>query len=304
MSYQKPPDATRSKNKSGAPSAGKKCTEANLDSKDYYELLGVPRSASPADIKKAYRQLAVKWHPDKNLQNRAAAEEIFKRVGEAYEVLSDPTKKREYDQFGRDGPKFASQSSAPPSGFHATDFNFFHDHYTADHAQRLFESVFGNFPFGGGISAFNDSFFDRDPYFSSINRTFTQDFHRGPSNTFGGGRSSAADLSQSGRRHVDPFSAFESIHSNFGSFGSASASGGLARSQSVSQSVSIVNGKKVSRKETRVQNPDGTITTSVEVLEYDNQGNVVHRSLEGGQPESRRNNQISYQRSTWDFGGF
>lgn len=67
---------------------------------DYYQVLGVDKKATADDIKKAYRKLAVKWHPDKNPNNKAAAEEKFKKISEAYAVLSDPKKKEQYDQFG------------------------------------------------------------------------------------------------------------------------------------------------------------------------------------------------------------
>jgi len=67
--------------------------------RDYYELLGVDRSASEEDIKKAYRKLAVKYHPDKNPGDKTA-EERFKEIGEAYEALSDPQKRAAYDQYG------------------------------------------------------------------------------------------------------------------------------------------------------------------------------------------------------------
>lgn len=69
---------------------------------DYYELLGVARNAAEADIKKAYRKLAVKFHPDKNQGNKEA-EERFKEINEAYEVLSDGQKRRQYDTFGHAG---------------------------------------------------------------------------------------------------------------------------------------------------------------------------------------------------------
>src|SRR5215831_3456755 len=68
--------------------------------RDYYELLGVERSASEEDLKKAYRKLAVKWHPDKNPDNRTQAEERFKEISEAYQILSDPTRRAQYDRFG------------------------------------------------------------------------------------------------------------------------------------------------------------------------------------------------------------
>ncbi len=79
--------------------------------KDYYEVLGVSRNASPEEIKKAYRKLAIKYHPDKNLDNKKKAEEKFKEAAEAYEVLSNPEKKQRYDKFGHSGIKGTSSGT-------------------------------------------------------------------------------------------------------------------------------------------------------------------------------------------------
>ena len=70
--------------------------------KDFYETLGVERSATPENIKAAYRTLAFKWHPDKNTENQAEAEAKFKEINEAHSVLSDPTKRARYDERGND----------------------------------------------------------------------------------------------------------------------------------------------------------------------------------------------------------
>jgi len=70
--------------------------------RDYYEILGVNKTASESEIKKAYRQMALKYHPDKNPDDKEA-EEKFKEAAEAYEVLSNPEKKTRYDQYGHAG---------------------------------------------------------------------------------------------------------------------------------------------------------------------------------------------------------
>ena len=73
-----------------------------MSKRDYYEILGVTKNSTEAEIKKAYRQMAIKYHPDKNPDDKAA-EEKFKEAAEAYEILSNPEKKQRYDQFGHAG---------------------------------------------------------------------------------------------------------------------------------------------------------------------------------------------------------
>ncbi|WP_341653006.1 DnaJ C-terminal domain-containing protein [Blattabacterium cuenoti] len=108
--------------------------------KDYYEVLGVSRNASPEEIKKAYRKLAIKYHPDKNLDNKKVAEEKFKEAAEAYEVLSNPEKRQRYDKFGHSGIK----GSGLGSGMNMEDiFENFGDIF-AD----AFGESFSSFGFG------------------------------------------------------------------------------------------------------------------------------------------------------------
>ena len=111
--------------------------------RDYYDVLGVGRSATPDELKKAYRKLAMQYHPDRNPDNKDAAEK-FKEVCEAYEVLSDPDKRKRYDQFGHEGVK----SAFGPGGF-----DFGRDFTHAGDFQDLFENLFGGGfgdLFGGG----------------------------------------------------------------------------------------------------------------------------------------------------------
>ena len=106
--------------------------------KDYYEVLGVSKEATPEEIRKAYKKLAIKWHPDKHVDDKKEAEEKFKEIAEAYSVLSDPDKKREYDTGGIDFEDFADFDDFDP--FAMFD-NFFG-------TKRGKHGGFGNFNFG------------------------------------------------------------------------------------------------------------------------------------------------------------
>lgn len=86
--------------------------------KDYYQILGISRNATPDEIKKAYKKMALKWHPDRNHDNQKEATEKFKEISEAFQVLNDPEKKQVYDQFGEDGIKNGIPNGAGgPGGF-------------------------------------------------------------------------------------------------------------------------------------------------------------------------------------------
>lgn len=91
--------------------------------RDYYEVLGVGKKATIEEIKKAYKKLAIKYHPDKNPNNKEQAKEKFREISEAYEVLSDENKRQNYDAYGFDGPKF-SGSSFGNFGFEDADSLF------------------------------------------------------------------------------------------------------------------------------------------------------------------------------------
>lgn len=95
-----------------------------MDKRDYYEILGISRNATPEEVKKAYRQFALKYHPDRNPGNREA-EEMFKEGAEAYSVLADENKRQTYDRFGRDGLR--GDGAQGFSGFDPSVFSDFED---------------------------------------------------------------------------------------------------------------------------------------------------------------------------------
>ncbi|KAI7980230.1 hypothetical protein LOK49_Contig178G00004 [Camellia lanceoleosa] len=110
---------------------------------DYYNILEVNKNATEEDLKKSYRKLAMKWHPDKNPNNKKQAEAKFKQISEAYDVLSDPQKRGIYDQYGENGlkdmpPPGSSGSSGFPNGFNPRN------------AEDIFAEFFGSSPFGFG----------------------------------------------------------------------------------------------------------------------------------------------------------
>lgn len=127
-----------------------------MNYKDYYQTLGIPKNAAQKDIKSAYRKLARKWHPDANLENKSAAEEKFKEIQEAYEVLGDAEKRAKYDALGSDWQRAAQQAEAQRQ-------------YRASQSEPGFD--FGGFGGGGGPpgapSGFSDFF---DSFFSNVGR--------------------------------------------------------------------------------------------------------------------------------------
>jgi len=128
-----------------------------MDFKDYYAVLGVSESASPEEIKKSYRKLARKYHPDVSKEENA--DEKFKDLGEAYEVLKDPEKRAEYDQLRKYGAQ-ADGSFQPPPGWQSAS-GFGGGGYTDADARQFsdfFEQMFGGGPdAGSGAGGFRQS---------------------------------------------------------------------------------------------------------------------------------------------------
>uniref|UniRef100_A0A8D0XZU2 J domain-containing protein n=1 Tax=Sus scrofa TaxID=9823 RepID=A0A8D0XZU2_PIG len=203
---------------------------------DYYEVLGVQRHASAEDIKKAYRKLALKWHPDKNPENKEEAERKFKQVAEAYEVLSDAKKRDIYDKYGKEGLNGGSGGGS--------------------HFDSPFE--FG-FTFRNPDDVFREFFGGRDPFSFDLFDPF-EDFF-GNRRTPRGSRSRGTGSFFSAFSGFPPFGGgFSSFDTGFTSFGSLGHGGltsfsstafggsGMGNYKSISTSTKMVNGRKITTK--------------------------------------------------------
>ena len=262
--------------------------------KDYYEVLGVSKASSLEEIKKSYRKLAVKWHPDKNPDNQEEATEMFKAIGEAYETLSDPQKRREYDlggsaSFDMEEDDYFSSDRNSNSGKrrqHRSAFHHRDSHFTRERAFDIFNAFFADFEdlhrnfhdlhrgHHGGFGRTRS-----DHHGQHRRNPFDDDFGFGGGGFGGGGGGGGigrgfgfgSSLMDDFFGGSDPFASFGAMgggaHTSFSSFSSSSMSsggrGGVSRSVSTSTYIGP-DGRKVTRKETRVTNPDGSVESHVE----------------------------------------
>lgn len=241
-----------------------------------YDTLGVPKTASAADIKKAYRKLALKWHPDKNPEQAELATKKFKEISQAYEVLSDESKRRMYDQCGDEGLKSGGASRSH------NDFNFQHDF--PNFGGMSFGNM-GGFGFRDPFELFREFFEGCDDFEDLLNPFGMQGRTSSRSRSNGNARSNSNQRSRNcnssdpfgmggfgnfgmgGMMHsMSPFgmqasfdlggfgggSSMTSFSSSFG--GGFSGSGGSMSSSSTT----ISNGKKVTTKKV-VQNGKETV---------------------------------------------
>jgi len=209
---------------------------------DYYAVLGTSRGASEDEIKKAYRKAALRWHPDKNPENRAHAEAMFKTVAEAYEVLSNPEKRSSYDRYGKDGPRGAGAGAGFGAGRHdmSSAFNIFEQFFGGKDPFAEFDEIFAEMHGGARRSGVPGARAGRGSGMGmgmGTGSMFNDDFF---SSGFGGGGGS----------------------SMFTSFSSSSGAAGGGMMTSTSTTTKIVNGKKVTITEKTVRKPDGTVETT------------------------------------------
>jgi curved DNA-binding protein CbpA len=211
--------------------------------KEYYAVLELHREATDDEIKRAYRKMAVKWHPDKNPDNQEEACAKFKEISEAYEILIDPEKRRLVDRGVDPNDRSAAAASAASGRTSAR--------YTTRDPFETFNSVFrGRDPFAG---------FFTDSIFGSTNRT-----RSGPGASFGSiGRMGSLFNDDDG--FGSPFGSLGRMGSLFnddeGLFGRPTSAG-----RTVTTTTSIIDGQEVVLKVTEVTAADGTIQKTTETI--------------------------------------
>jgi len=261
---------------------------------DYYRVLEVSRGASAADIKKAYRRLALKWHPDKNPDNQDEANKKFKEISEAYEVLSDEKKKKIYDQYGKEGLQSGAGGGPGPtrprssrSARHHThyrfedDFDYAFPSFTFRDPEEVFREFFGTDPFADLLG------FDPFEGLDGRHRRHHHHHHRSASShRHSRGETQPHHVSQ---RHAhstslsnpffSPFSGFfgNSMFSAFGdlgasggggftSFSTFSMGGGAPGMKRSSTSTKYVNGQKITTKKVSENGQETVMTFENDIL--------------------------------------
>ncbi|XP_067010445.2 dnaJ homolog subfamily B member 6 [Anabrus simplex] len=202
---------------------------------DYYQILEVSRTASTTDIKKAYRTLALRWHPDKNPQNLDEATKKFKEISEAYEVLSDDKKRRVYDQYGKDGLGEAARSRYRHD-VDDYDLNFFP--FTFRDPVDVFQEFFGSSPFQDLFPGMGGPQNQRHGNPNSHNTVSSRFFS--PFGNFGFGMDFDDSLGNQ-NAGLGGFTSFSTINS-----GGGGPSRGTVRSTSTS--TKYIDGKKITTK--------------------------------------------------------
>ncbi|CAD8178403.1 unnamed protein product [Paramecium octaurelia] len=233
---------------------------------DYYKVLELPRSATEADIKKAYRKLALKWHPDKNPDNKEVATKKFKEIAEAYEVLSKPEKKSHYDKYGHQQPpptpnyqqsnNYGNQYQQDFDDFSSGFQNNFNTFNNRPGFNKYSEQSFGfpqfnrmpdlnKFFFGDNFDPFEvfQNFFQNDPFF---NQDFFGNNQQPQKNSLAKANSYKSDFDD------DFFKPFYQNGSHQG--------GNIIRGQThktVQSTTTTMNGQPVQRVKTTIIHPDG-----------------------------------------------
>ncbi|XP_076460936.1 dnaJ homolog subfamily B member 6-like isoform X2 [Babylonia areolata] len=278
----------------------------------YYDILGVERNASEKDIKKAYRRLALKWHPDKNPNNKDEAEKKFKEISEAYDVLSDKKKREVYDMYGKEGVHgntgFSDDEFAGGGGgyghfhfqfrspeeifreFFGTDDPFSRIFGGGFQSGNMFEQSFTGFP--GGNDAFSSSFFSSDPFFSSGAHQHHHHHHHRRRRGEGAGQPHRTHVSAASYPQVaggvPPFPSFDTFFSmgpmsGMSQFSSTSFGGptGGGNFRSTSTSTKVVNGKRVVTRKV-VENGKETVEVEEDGVLKSRRVDGVLQALDGG----------------------
>lgn len=254
-----------------------------MSRKEYYDVLGIPKESSEDQIKKAYRRQALKWHPDKNPNNRQEAEDKFKEIGEAYSVLSDTNKRTAYDKYGFEG--FEGRSQPKTSRYRKKTYqNFFEDdddddffadfnfnHFDFSDAERLFREFFN------GRDPFAD-FMDDDDLFPSFGfshrpkpKPEDSKARAKPQNSFNNFFNN--DFPNIGNFNNDPFftknSNLSSTGKNYRSFKRSSTIGSTSGTSKSTQTITeTCNGKTITKTVIQIKHPDGHIERHEETNEF------------------------------------